>query len=87
MKTEDLIFEIVSRAEYFSIRNPHVLKHDIVITVSLENGKRLITHILETYMGISNNINYKSLTIYGYRLILSEMLNDDEIVIGVKENV
>jgi hypothetical protein len=82
MKTDDLIKKIITEAEVFHHRKPIDIKK-IVITISIENGEKIIKHLNNLYYPPSKQIIYKSLTLYGYRIVFSEMISNNEILVGV----
>ena len=86
MKTEDFINEIIIRAEEFCGTKPHVLRDKISIMISKNKGEEIISYINETYFVnvVKTDKNYKSLTLCGFELLLSETLKDDDIFIGIK---
>ena len=86
MKPEDFIYEIIKRAEDFCGINYHVLRDEISIIISKNKGEEIISYITETYSVniVKADKSYKSLTLYGFQLVLSETLKDDDIFIGIK---
>jgi hypothetical protein len=87
MTTEDLIMKIVYEIHRFKSGIIHQDKDEVIVTVSKKRGEEIIQYILETEHGLYiSKISYKSLTLYDYRVVFSEMLKDDEIVIGLKIN-
>ena len=86
MKVEDFINEIIIKAEEFCGINPHVLRDKISVMISKNKGEEIISYINETYSVnvIKTDIIYKSLTLFGFEVVLSEMLKDDDIFIGIK---
>lgn len=85
MTTEDLILKIVYEIHRFKSGIIHQDKDEVIVTVSKNKGEEIIKYVLETGHGLYiSKISYKSLTLYGYRVVFSEMLKDDEVIIGLK---
>ena len=85
METEDLILKIVYEIHRLNSRTIHGNNEETVVTISKNKGEEIIKYVLETEHGMYiSKLSYKSLTLYGYRIVFSEMLKDDEIIIGLK---
>ena len=87
MKIDNLITKIITEADAFNFKNPDVETKKIVVTISIRNGENIIRHLHNLYYPTKREIIYKSLTLYGYRIVFSDTISDNEIVIGIKSRL
>ncbi len=75
MIVEDLIYKI--RVQIYVYESKNIKTEDVVIAISENNIKMIIEYVSGT-----TNIVYSSLRLFGRRIVSSEMLTDNEILIG-----
>lgn len=78
MKTEDLIQQLVYEIRFYQSKN--MFDENIVITISENNIKKIVNYHNKEF-GLNTTI-YFPIRFLGHRVISSEMLKDNEFIIG-----
>lgn len=86
MKTIKLIDEIYFKASIFQIKN-HVEQDKIFITISKTNVEKIVDYFFSTISEFKDKNVYGKIKVHGFNVISSEMLTNEEIIIGLIETL
>ena len=87
MRVDTLLDEIFFKGSIFHGKNYTREFDEIFITISKTNVEKIVDSFISIRPELKSENIYSKLKVHGFRIISSEMLTDEEIVIGLIEKL
>jgi hypothetical protein len=86
MEANELIDQIYFKGSIFRGKNYTREINEIFISLSKTNVEKIVLHFIEIRQELKAENVYGKIRVHGFNIVSSEMLTDEQIVIGLIEN-